>query len=556
VPATSTTQLVRIFSRPLVVAAVLCATACTSVDIGGPSSSKRNPAAGVLELPGGRQIAVLPEQLNYSGEGTFTWPDGRSRSGHWFTGELNGMGNEQVDGERYSGQWRNGQRHGHGELLFADGSMYVGDFQQGLAAGRGTWTSNGSMYQGTWQAGERHGEGQYNDADGTIYQGQWHEGRRNGYGRQQYASGGVYDGDWLADQPNGFGRYVFPTGAFYEGSWVAGVRDGYGSWNSPANLSYEGTWRNDQRTGFGRESRPDGSFYAGQWLADEKHGDGREEHADGSVHIGQWQHDHILGSGERTNRTGIRISGSWRGNSITHGTLQLPARAQYEGPLFSPEGNQVAPALMQWMTAQAQQQDPHAQYFLASIYLDFESPGPDPAAAIVWMRKAAGAGLAEAQYRLAMMLMEQDQATALDWLRRAAVQHHPSANEVLGEYLHTGTFLGQDFDAAIAHYEVAADRGSVMATNNLAWLLATTGDETLADPQRAIELIQPFVLYLGNWQHLDTLAAAHARMGDTQRAQRMQRQALIQARSLASDKVLDDMAARLDLYSSNQAYIE
>jgi len=279
-------------------------------------------------------------------------------------------------------------------------------------------------------------------------------------------------------------------------------------------------------------------------------------HPDGSEHRGVWQQDHILGEGTRANRTGIVIRGHWRGNSITHGVLELPDGALYRGALFSADGKQAAADLHTWLLQQAQHGNPHAQYFLASLYLDFTSPTPDPAAAMVWLKRAATAGVAEAQYRLGMALLEEDRLAALAWLQQAANASHPSANERLGEYYHTGTYLPRDLSRAVAHYEDALAVGSIAAANNLAWLLATARDTLVADPERAIELIEPFVLYLGDWQHLDTLAAAHARLGDTQRASRMQSQALIQARSLASEAVLDEMSARLALYNSNQAYLE
>ncbi len=535
---------------------VLSLNACTNVDSGGRVDKAHDPDAGLLILPDGKRIPVLPDQLVYSGEATFVWPDGRRRSGLWLDGQLHGMGTEQMGDERYSGQWLNGERHGHGEAEYADGSRYVGDFQHGLASGKGTWTSRGSMYQGAWLAGKKHGEGQFNDADGTVYRGQWQHGVRAGYGQQQFPGGGSYEGDWLDDKPHGFGRFLFITGATYEGSWLTGTREGYGAWQSPANVAYEGTWRDDQRSGFGRETRPDGSFYSGQWQQDVRHGDGREVHADGSVHEGIWQENRIQGPGVRTNRAGIRISGYWQGNTITHGALTLPDGSTYEGALFSPEGRAAAPGMVQWLTQKAGEQNPHAQLFLGTLYLDYEAPRPDPSTAQVWLRKSAEAGLPEAQYQLAMLLLSEDLATAMTWLHHAAAAQHPAANEVLGEYLHTGRYLAQDHDAAIACYEVAAAGGSVIAVNNLAWLLATSNDESRADPERAIELIQPFVLYLGSWQHLDTLAAAHARLGDFKRAQRLQSQALIQARSLAPEHVLDDMSARLELYNREQSYIE
>ena len=84
----------------------------------------------------------------------------------------------------------------------------------------------------------------------------------------------------------------------------------------------------------------------------------------------------------------------------------------------------------------------------------------------------------------------------------------------------------------------------------------TTADNSLADAERAIELIQPIVLFYGNWQHLDTLAAAHARAGNLELATRMQKQALLEAKNFASDDLVAELEARLDLYLAGQTYTE
>ena len=43
--------------------------------------------------------------------------------------KLNGKGAEQLgDGSSYSGSYRNGLKHGRGELTFANGCVYEGEF--------------------------------------------------------------------------------------------------------------------------------------------------------------------------------------------------------------------------------------------------------------------------------------------------------------------------------------------------------------------------------------------------------------------------------------------
>uniref|UniRef100_A0ABI7Y9E6 MORN repeat-containing protein 4 n=1 Tax=Felis catus TaxID=9685 RepID=A0ABI7Y9E6_FELCA len=48
-------------------------------------------------------------------------------------------------GEEYRGEWKEGRRHGFGQLMFADGGTYLGHFENGLFNGFGVLTfSDGS----------------------------------------------------------------------------------------------------------------------------------------------------------------------------------------------------------------------------------------------------------------------------------------------------------------------------------------------------------------------------------------------------------------------------
>ena len=64
-------------------------------------------------------------------------------------------------------------------------------------------------------------------------------------------------------------------------------------------------------------------------------------------------------------------------------------------------------------------------------------PAPNPEQAVEWYRQAAEAGIAEAQYRLGMLLMsgKTDEPNGpelgVSWLRKAADQGHPQAKDAL-----------------------------------------------------------------------------------------------------------------------------
>lgn len=529
---------------------------CAGIDSKEDPARQNDAEFATLTLPSGKTTRLKPLDMDYSGQATLTLADGSSRSGTWKNGQLEGMAMEETTLATYSGQWHNNMRHGHGELKYRNGDSYVGDFAEDLAHGRGILTSSQGVYRGTWSAGKKQGQGQFNANGGNVYQGQWDDDLRSGFGLEQYGNGDIYSGQWRNDQPHGFGEYTERSGARYEGSWVAGQRSGYGTSLNTAQMRYEGTWQKGLRQGFGKETRPDGSSYEGSWAQDLRHGQGMARFANGSRHQGQWLEDKITGSGQRTSRGGVVLSGEWHNGMLTQGQLLLPKVEAYGGPLFDPGGRAVAPALFDWLQTQAAAQQPYAQYFLGSVLLDFDWPTQDINAAMIWLQKSADAGVTEAQFRLAQLLREHDIRQAVSWLQTAAASDHPSAHEMLGDLYYSGLYFEQNMTLAQEHYTSAHNLGSIAGTNNLAWLLATTAQADRANPQRAIELIQPLVLYLGQWQHLDTLAAAHARQGNTELAARLQDQALLQARQEASNIELNDMTERLNLYRIQLPFIQ
>ncbi|XOV82569.1 MAG: hypothetical protein ACFHXK_17125 [bacterium] len=545
--------------RPHWCALFVLASLCLGCSISEPAPSIAQPAApdsAILTLPNGSTRTIAVENMDYSGQATLTLADGSSRSGTWVQGQLHGMGMEETVDAVYTGQWHKNQRHGHGELKHRNGNSYVGSFAAGLPSGRGIFTGKDGVYRGTWAHGLKHGQGQFNGSNGEIYQGQWQNDRREGSGVAQFSDGATYAGAWVDDKPHGFGKKTFPDGTSFEGSWHAGQYDGYGVLVMANQVRYEGTWRNHQRHGFGRELRPDGSSYEGAWAFDLPHGNGTAVYANGSIHRGHWHNGEIRGEGRRTSRAGIELSGNWQNSMLHTGQLLLPDGEAYNGPLFAPDGREVAEPLVTWLTLQATAQQAHAQFFLGSVMLDFDMPAADAQSAHFWLHKSATAGIAQAQYRLAQLLMTQDRTQAVQWLQAAAEQNHPGAHATLGEMFHGGVHFAQDHDLALAHFTAARQAGSIAATNNLAWLLATTADAERADPKRAIELITPLALYRGHWQHLDTLAAAHARDGDRALAVRLQTQAISEAQGNTSAEQLSSMQERLELYQADLPFID
>lgn len=78
------------------------------------------------------------------------------------------------NGDRYSGGFLGGKRHGRGIYLHRTGDRYEGDFLHGKRDGQGIYRyANGDGYAGEFRDDRKHGRGTYTYADGTKVTGMW-----------------------------------------------------------------------------------------------------------------------------------------------------------------------------------------------------------------------------------------------------------------------------------------------------------------------------------------------------------------------------------------------
>lgn len=87
-----------------------------------------------------------------------------------------------AQSEMYSGDWRNGIQHGHGEhtwfakrfvaTTFVQHNQYVGEFADGKRHGVGTfYYASGATYVGEWVSDKKHGEAVYTSETGVVFAG-------------------------------------------------------------------------------------------------------------------------------------------------------------------------------------------------------------------------------------------------------------------------------------------------------------------------------------------------------------------------------------------------
>jgi hypothetical protein len=124
---------------------------------------------------------------------------------------------DRGNGNKYVGEFKNGDRHGQGTYTWSTGEEYIGEWKYNKMHGQGTMIyADGSRYVGMWQADLEHGQGVKTFTSGRKYVGEWKDGNYHGQGTMIYANGDEYVGWWenglqvqgTTTRPNG--KQVYP----------------------------------------------------------------------------------------------------------------------------------------------------------------------------------------------------------------------------------------------------------------------------------------------------------------------------------------------------------
>ncbi|XP_071999634.1 MORN repeat-containing protein 3 isoform X2 [Engystomops pustulosus] len=175
-----------------------------------------------------------------------------------------------VNGDQYTGEWLNNQKHGKGTFLWkSTNSIYEGEWKCGKRSGFGTYNVEDpntgeyvKVYSGSWKNDKKHGYGTYFYTDKEYYEGDWQDGQRSGWGRMYFANGDIYEGEWIEDKYCGQGMLRLANENRYEGSWKEGKKHGPGKfYYLDKGQMYEGIWVEDipkcgSVVDFGRSEAP------------------------------------------------------------------------------------------------------------------------------------------------------------------------------------------------------------------------------------------------------------------------------------------------------------
>jgi cytochrome c-type biogenesis protein CcmH/NrfG len=143
---------------------------------------------------------------------------------------------------------------------------------------------------------------------------------------------------------------------------------------------------------------------------------------------------------------------------------------------------------------------------------------------------------------------------------RAVIRQRPSDAEAHYALANCLERTGK-FKEAIAHYREALRLRPDWpdALNDLAWLLATSSDQSIRDPQSACELGQTALKLNQDRQpiSMDTMAASLAARGEFARAIRAQEEAIKSATAGGADpKWIGQLENRLALYRQHQPFVQ
>ena len=86
-------------------------------------------------------------------------------------------------------------------------------------------SADGEKYSGQYSIGTKHGQGVMQYKNGDIFTGHWEFGSPKS-GQMCFESGKKYIGEWCDPCPHGFGTMFYPDGQKYEGYWKFFEKEG------------------------------------------------------------------------------------------------------------------------------------------------------------------------------------------------------------------------------------------------------------------------------------------------------------------------------------------
>jgi TPR repeat protein len=224
----------------------------------------------------------------------------------------------------------------------------------------------------------------------------------------------------------------------------------------------------------------------------------------------------------------------------------------------------------EWQTKAAEAGLAEAQFKLATMYEEGKGVEKDAASAAEWAMQAATQNYAPGQALYGLKLVRgegvpKNTAKAAVWFLRAAQQGNGFSQRQLAYLYYTGNGVPVDYARCEAWYRQAAmNEEDVWAHNDLAWFLATCPDDKFHKGAEAVAIAKAAIKSLPEQRHemVDTMAAALARNGKFGEAIVWQKRCLSllkEDKDLPADerkKLETEFNDRLKLYTDGKPYAD
>lgn len=110
------------------------------------------------------------------------------------------------------------------DLVFEGIGKYRGEVKDGKMNGKGTftWDKGGAVYTGDFKNNDFHGKGNLSYGNGDNYVGDFRNMKREGFGKYMYKNGAIFEGKYVNNEAEGVGTYTDENGNSRKGTWANG----------------------------------------------------------------------------------------------------------------------------------------------------------------------------------------------------------------------------------------------------------------------------------------------------------------------------------------------
>lgn len=223
-------------------------------------------------------VQICEEQNNEFADSTQSRcaQDGNNQGEEKIEAQIREVKNFVLDnGDVYTGQLKDGMRHGFGDCTYPNIGWYCGEFLLDEQNGKGQFYfdngdkfegvfrndqmedgsfrfCNNDLYVGKWQNGQFHGGGVYHSCvNRIVYNGQYNKGKLNGPVIINYIGRGSFTGTFQDGKRHGPGAFVFANGASFQGEFKDDMADGHGVQIYPNGDEFNGDYKDNHQHGLG-----------------------------------------------------------------------------------------------------------------------------------------------------------------------------------------------------------------------------------------------------------------------------------------------------------------